>query len=191
MTTSALKRTPLFDAHVEAGGKLVPFAGLEMPVHYEGIRAEHLAVRTHVGVFDVSHMGEVEVEGPQARSLLQLVLSNDVAKLAIGGAQYSCLCREDAGVLDDLFAYRLGGDRFLVVADADRRLAWFAAGVRDFEVVEVRDVADRFDAGRAGAARPPPRFRSPGPRAARARMRATFWASRGGLRHGLHRRGRG
>src|ERR1044071_9216698 len=84
-----------------------------MPVQYEGIREEHTAVRTHAGLFDVSHMGEVEVEGPGALAFLQRVLSNDVAKIEIGGAQYSCLCNEQGGVLDDLFAYRLGGDRYL------------------------------------------------------------------------------
>ncbi len=91
----------------------MPFAGWEMPVQYEGIKEEHSAVRTHAGMFDVSHMGEVEVEGPGALAFLQLVLSNDVAKLEIGGAQYSCLCQEDGGVIDDLFTYRLGGDRYL------------------------------------------------------------------------------
>src|SRR6478672_3834481 len=92
-------RTPLFEQHEELGAKIVPFAGWEMPVTYEGIREEHSAVRRHVGMFDVSHMGEVEVEGPGALRFLQRVLSNDVAKVAIGGAQYSCLCQEDGGVL--------------------------------------------------------------------------------------------
>ena len=103
-----LRRTPLFEAHVDAGAKLVDFAGWEMPVQYEGIKEEHLAVREACGVFDVSHMGEIETEGPQAGELLQRLLTNDVSKLEVGGAQYSCLCREDGGVLDDLFTYRLG-----------------------------------------------------------------------------------
>jgi aminomethyltransferase len=139
-------RTPLFEQHVALGAKIVPFAGWEMPVQYEGIREEHSAVRRHVGMFDVSHMGEVEVEGPGALRFLQRVLSNDVAKIAIGGAQYSCLCQEDGGVIDDLFAYRLGGDRYLVVTtaanhDADR--AWLGRQSRGFDVI-VRDVADRY-----------------------------------------------
>ena len=125
---------------------MVPFAGWEMPVQYEGIREEHSAVRRHVGMFDVSHMGEVEVEGPGALAFLQRVLSNDVAKIAIGGAQYSCLCQEDGGVLDDLFVYRLGGDRFLIVTNAanhEADLAWLGRQSRDFDVI-VRDVADRY-----------------------------------------------
>jgi glycine cleavage system T protein (aminomethyltransferase) len=124
----------------------VPFAGWEMPVTYEGIREEHSAVRRHVGMFDVSHMGEVEVEGHDALAFLQRVLSNDVAKIAIGGAQYSCLCQEDGGVLDDLFVYRLGGDRFLIVTNAanhDADLAWLGRQSRGFDVI-VRDVADRY-----------------------------------------------
>ena len=113
---------------------------------YEGIREEHSAVRRHVGMFDVSHMGEVEVEGPAALAFLQRVLSNDVAKIAIGGAQYSCLCQEDGGVLDDLFVYRLGGDRFLIVTNAanhETDLAWLGRQSRAFDVI-VRDVADRY-----------------------------------------------
>jgi len=115
-------------------------------VTYEGIREEHSAVRRHVGMFDVSHMGEVEVEGPGALAFLQRVLSNDVAKIAIGGAQYSCLCQEDGGVLDDLFVYRLGGDRYLVVTNAanhEADLAWLGRQSRGFDVI-VRDVADRY-----------------------------------------------
>jgi aminomethyltransferase len=140
------RRTPLFDRHQELGAKIVPFADWEMPVTYEGILEEHSAVRTHVGMFDVSHMGEVEVEGPGALDFLQLVLSNDVAKIELGGAQYSCLCNEAGGVLDDLFAYRLGGDRYLIVTNAanhEADLAWLGRWSRDFDVA-VRDVADRY-----------------------------------------------
>src|SRR6478609_3733910 len=100
--TETLKRTPLHDRHAAAGAKLVPFAGWEMPVQYAGIREEHVAVRTKVGVFDVSHMGEIETSGPGALDLLQRLLSNDVSKLEVGGAQYSVLCLEDGGILDDL-----------------------------------------------------------------------------------------
>src|ERR1700748_956090 len=118
MNVVALRRTPFFEQHVELGAKLVPFAGWEMPVLYEGIKEEHTAVRTHAGMFDVSHMGEVEVEGPGALAFLQLMLSNDVSKIDVGGAQYSCLCNEKGGVIDDLFAYRLSTDRFLIVTNA-------------------------------------------------------------------------
>jgi aminomethyltransferase len=141
-----LRRTPLLERHAELGAKLVSFAGWEMPVTYEGVREEHMAVRTHAGMFDVSHMGEVEVEGPGALAFLQRVLSNDLAAVAIGGAQYSCLCAEDGGVLDDLFAYRLGGDRYLLVTNSANHAAdldWLGRWSRGFDV-SVRDVADRY-----------------------------------------------
>ncbi len=143
---SALKRTPLHDAHVAAGAKLVPFAGWEMPVQYAGIREEHLAVRSTCGVFDVSHMGEIETFGPEAEKFLQRILSNDVSKLQVGGAQYSVLCREDGGVLDDLFTYRLGNDRYLTVTNAsnhEKDLAWFRTQAEGFDVT-VSDSAAAF-----------------------------------------------
>jgi aminomethyltransferase len=145
-TDTSLKRTPLHERHVELGAKLVPFAGWEMPVSYEGILEEHMAVRTHAGMFDVSHMGEVEVEGPGALEFLQLTLSNDVAKVEAGGAQYSCLCNERGGVIDDLFAYRLGSDRYLLVtnsANHEGDLAWLGRWSRGDDIA-VRDVADRY-----------------------------------------------
>ena len=145
-SVTELRRTPLYEQHIDLGAKVVPFAGWEMPVTYEGIREEHSAVRTHAGMFDVSHMGEVEVEGPGALAFLQLVLSNDVAAIEVGGAQYSCLCDESGGVLDDLFAYRLGGDRYLIVTNAanhEADLAWLGRWSRGFETI-VRDVADRY-----------------------------------------------
>lgn len=132
-----LERTPLYDRHVAAGARIVPFAGWEMPVQYAGIREEHVAVRTAAGVFDVSHMGEVETTGPGAEDFLQHVLSNDVSRLAPGGAQYSVLCREDGGVLDDLFTYRLAPDRFLTVTNASnhvRDLEWMRAHADGFDV---------------------------------------------------------
>jgi aminomethyltransferase len=140
-----LKRTPLYEAHVDAGAKLVDFAGWEMPVQYDGIREEHVRVRTGCGVFDVSHMGEIETAGPQAADLLQRLLSNDVSKIGIGGAQYSCLCREDGGVLDDLFTYRVADDQFLTVTNASnhqRDLEWFEAHAVEFNVT----VSDRIEA---------------------------------------------
>lgn len=139
--TDTLRRTPLYDRHELAGARLVPFAGWEMPVQYEGIRQEHVAVRTGAGVFDVSHMGEIETSGPDAEAFLQRILSNDVTKLAERGAQYSVLCREDGGVLDDLFTYRLGDERYLTVTNAsnhEKDLAWFRRQAAGFEV-EVHD----------------------------------------------------
>jgi aminomethyltransferase len=131
-----LKRTPLYDRHVAAGARLVPFAGWEMPVQYAGIREEHVAVRTGVGVFDVSHMGEVETTGPDAEAFLQRVLSNDVTKIAPDGAQYSVMCRENGGVLDDLFTYRHGSG-FLTVTNASNHqsdLAWMRRQARGYDV---------------------------------------------------------
>jgi aminomethyltransferase len=142
-----LKRTPLFDRHVAAGARLVPFTGWEMPVQYaDGIRAEHVAVRTAAGIFDVSHMGEVEISGPDAEAFLQHMYSNDVTKIAVGGAQYSLLCNEDGGVLDDLFTYRLDADRYLTITNASNHesdFAWLASHAGGFDV-EVSDVADRY-----------------------------------------------
>src|SRR5918997_3158708 len=118
-----------------------------MPVQYEGIRQEHVAVRTGAGIFDVSHMGEVETSGPDAEAFLQRVLSNDVSKIAVGGAQYSVLCREDGGVLDDLFTYQLDDERYLTVTNAanhERDFAWFAEHAADHDDVEVRDAADEY-----------------------------------------------
>ncbi|MGI8921162.1 MAG: glycine cleavage system aminomethyltransferase GcvT [Solirubrobacteraceae bacterium] len=143
------KRTPLHDRHVAARAKLVDFAGWEMPVQYpSGIRGEHLAVREHAGVFDVSHMGEIETLGADAGPFLQHMLSNDVDAIGRGAAQYSVLCRHDGGVLDDLFTYRLGAERLLTVTNASnhsRDIAWLrehaAAGSWD---VELRDALEDY-----------------------------------------------
>ena len=145
-STEILRRTPLYDRHERAGARLVPFAGWEMPVQYQGIRQEHVAVRTSACVFDVSHMGQIESSGPQAEEFLQRLLSNDVAKIAERGAQYSVLCREDGGVLDDLFTYRVGPERFLTVTNAsnhERDLAWFREHADDYDL-ELTDGVDRW-----------------------------------------------
>src|SRR3954467_2542599 len=142
--TETLRRTPLYDRHQAAGARLVPFAGWDMPVQYEGIRQEHVNVRRSAGLFDVSHMGEIETSGPQAEEFLQRILSNDVTKIAERGAQYSVLCKPDGGVLDDLFTYRLEPDRFLTVTNAsnhDKDLAWFRDHATDFDV----DLADALE----------------------------------------------
>ncbi len=117
---------------------MVAFAGWDMPVQYEGVRAEHVAVRSAAGMFDVSHMGEIITSGPSAEALLQRLLSNDVSKIPVGGAQYSVMCRDDGGVLDDLFTYRLEPDRYLTVTNAanhDKDLAWFGRCAADFDCV--------------------------------------------------------
>jgi aminomethyltransferase len=140
--SSSLRLTPLYDRHVAAGAKLVEFAGWEMPVQYPaGVRAEHLAVRERCGIFDISHMGEIETAGPQAEALLQRLLSNDVSEIRVGGAQYSVLCDERGGVLDDLFTYQVEPDRYLTVTNASNHacdLAWFRSHAGDFDA-EIRD----------------------------------------------------
>ncbi|HKT44711.1 MAG TPA: glycine cleavage system aminomethyltransferase GcvT [Gaiellaceae bacterium] len=140
-----LLRTPLHDRHVQLGARMVPFAGWEMPVQYEGVIQEHRTVRTDAGVFDVSHMGEVEVEGPQATTLLQSLLSNDLDKLARGEAQYTLLTNERGGIVDDLIAYRLGEFRYLLVVNASNRDADFR-WMKDREIrgSEVTDVSDEY-----------------------------------------------
>src|SRR5437588_2824402 len=108
---ATLLHTPLHDRHVSLGARMVPFAGWEMPVQYAGVIPEHKAVRSDAGVFDVSHMGEIEVEGPTSRDLLQSTLSNDIDRIEPGGAQYTLLTTEEGGIVDDLIVYRLDGPR--------------------------------------------------------------------------------
>jgi len=115
---TALKRTPLYDAHVKAGARMVPFGGWEMPVQYSGIVEEHRAVRAGVGCFDVSHMGEFEVEGPHALAALQRLTTNDVGALEIGQVHYSLLCYPDGGIVDDLTVYHLAADRYMLTVNA-------------------------------------------------------------------------
>ena len=143
-TTDALRRSPLDDRHRAAGAKLIEFAGWEMPVQYAGIKPEHLAVRRDAGVFDVSHMGQIETTGPGAQALLQHLLSNDVRRLPEGGAQYSVICTPEGGVLDDVFSYRLAERCFVTVTNAanhERDLEWFQRHAPDFDA----DVIDRRD----------------------------------------------
>ncbi len=123
-------RTPLHDAHLRAGGRMVEFAGWVMPVQYAGLLAEHAAVRTRVGLFDVSHMGEVVFRGPRALAALQAVFTNDLGKVADGQAQYGCLCRESGGIVDDVVIYRRGAEDLLVCVNAGNRqkdFEWLAA----------------------------------------------------------------
>ena len=144
--SQTLKRTPLYDRHVAASARMVPFAGWEMPVQYGGIREEHVAVRTAAGVFDVSHMGQIECSGPQAGDLLQRLISNDVASLPVGGSVYAVLCREDGGILDDLLTYRLAPERYLTVTNAsnhEKDLGWFVRHAEGFDA-EVADAIDRY-----------------------------------------------
>jgi len=126
------KQTPLYQSHVDAGGKIVDFAGWQLPIHYGSLVEEHKAVRSSAGMFDVSHMTVVDVHGADAKVYLQKLLTNDVAKLAIGCALYSCMCNEQGQVLDDLIVYKTGdnksaGNRYRVIVNAatrDKDLAW-------------------------------------------------------------------
>jgi glycine cleavage system T protein (aminomethyltransferase) len=140
-----LLRTPLYERHAALGARLVPFAGWEMPVQYEGVIPEHRAVRTDAGVFDVSHMGELEVEGPRAREVLQSALSNDLDRIGPGQAQYTLLTNEQGGIVDDLIVYELEPERFLLIVNASNREADFE-WLREREVpgAEVRDVSDDY-----------------------------------------------
>ena len=140
-----LQQTPLHDRHVALGARMVPFAGWEMPVQYAGVIPEHRAVRRDCGVFDVSHMGEIEIEGPRAAKLLQSTLSNDLDRIQAGQAQYTLLTNETGGVVDDLIVYKLDEFRFLLVVNAANRAVdyrWF----RDREIPgsDVRDVSDEY-----------------------------------------------
>jgi glycine cleavage system T protein (aminomethyltransferase) len=138
-----LQYTPLHGRHVELGARMVPFAGWEMPVQYEGVIPEHRAVRTDAGVFDVSHMGELEVEGPRARDLLQSTLSNDVDRLSPGEAQYTLLTNGDGGIVDDLIVYRLDECFYLLVVNASNRAAAYTwLKEREIPGSDVRDVSD-------------------------------------------------
>jgi aminomethyltransferase len=140
-----LLRTPLYDRHVALGARLVPFAGWEMPVQYEGVIPEHRAVRTDAGAFDVSHMGELIVEGTGAREFLQSVLSNDIGRLDAGLAQYTLLTNEQGGIVDDLIVYELAPERFLLIVNASNREADFAwLHERESNDADVRDASEDY-----------------------------------------------
>jgi len=140
-----LQQTPLHDRHVALGARMVPFAGWEMPVQYEGVIPEHLAVRRDCGVFDVSHMGELEVEGPRAREFLQGLLSNDLGRIEPGKAQYTLLTNERGGIVDDLIVYELDAFRFLLIVNAsNRELDYLWLKEREVRGSDVRDVSDEY-----------------------------------------------
>lgn len=143
MDTTLIK-TPLYDIHTALGARMVPFAGYAMPIQYpSGIRAEHAAVRGAAGIFDVSHMGEFTVRGPQAEELVQYLTVNDATRVAIGQAQYSALCNEDGCILDDLLVYRFP-DRFVLVVNASNRARdwdWVTGHAENFDA-ELSDDSD-------------------------------------------------
>jgi aminomethyltransferase len=138
----ALKRTAFYNVHVALGAKIVEFAGFEMPVQYTGIVEEHQRVRSHVGLFDVSHMGEVEVRGKDALAFLQRITVNDVAKLPPGRVQYSAMCYEDGGIVDDLLVYNMGGHYMVVInaSNTEKDIAWMRRNLSGD--VQLNDVSD-------------------------------------------------
>jgi aminomethyltransferase len=143
--SATLRRTPLYERHVAAGARMVPFAGWEMPVQYDGVIPEHLAVRSDAGAFDVSHMGQLHVEGPATAAFLQSMLSNDIDRLADGDAQYTLLTNEGGGIVDDLIVYRMSNGHYLLVVNAGNResvYTWLKE--REARGTEVRDASDDY-----------------------------------------------
>jgi len=150
--SEVLRQTTLHAVHVEAGARLIDFAGWDMPVWYDSATNEHVAVRTHAGIFDLGHMGELSVEGPAAGAVLDYALLLHASKMPVGRARYTMICNEDGGIIDDLIVYRLGEESFLVVANASNAPAVFAQLVErssqtpgvEASNVELRDDTDRW-----------------------------------------------
>lgn len=145
-SSAAPKKTPLFDLHTQQGAKMVPFGGWMMPVSYESVLNEHKNVRQACGIFDVSHMGEVRVKGPDARKFLQWLTINDIERLKVGAGQYSAILNENGGMIDDLIIYRLGENEFFICVNAanrNRDFAWIKDRSKGF-VVEVVDESDQW-----------------------------------------------
>ncbi len=137
-----MNRTPLYEEHKKLGAKIVPFAGWEMPLSYAGVLEEHRATRSGVGLFDISHMGRIEVTGPASAALLDRVATSSVKKLAVGGMQYALACNEQGGILDDIMIYRFGEQRYFVCANAsnaEKIFQWLTKQAADFSGVEVID----------------------------------------------------
>src|SRR5580700_11363353 len=147
-----LKRTCLFAAHQKLGAKLIDFGGWEMPVQYTSITDEHLAVRKAAGIFDISHMGEVSVCGARAAEFLNHTLTNDIRKLAPGQGQYTLMCNEHGGVIDDLYAYRLAPAEYLLIINASRiddDVAWLQKQLAAFsgrDAVKLQNTSDQTGA---------------------------------------------
>ena len=145
MTNERLQRTPLYEAAVAEGGRMVPFGGWEMPVQFEGIRSEHWAVRRAIGLFDISHMGQIAISGERGLAFLDGLLPARVRKLTIGQMLYAPLCNEQGGCVDDLVVYRLAQQKYLLVVNASRKAAdwqWITALVADWSDVQIEDLSD-------------------------------------------------
>lgn len=140
------KRTCLYDRHVALGALISPFGGFDMPIQYQGIVPEHLAVRQHVGVFDVSHMGEVSVKGPQAEKYVQHIFTNDVTDAPVGKIYYGMMCYEDGGTVDDLLVYKMGENDFFLVINAsniDKDWEWMKKNAEGFDI-ELKNQSDEY-----------------------------------------------
>jgi aminomethyltransferase len=135
-TSSSLKTTPLFDIHKELGGKLVPFAGWQMPIQFQGVIPEHQCVREGVGIFDVSHMGEIEIQGPSAKSLIQKLMTNDIDSMHDNQALYTLMCLENGGVVDDLLVHRFSEDHYFLcvnASNAEKDFQWILKNAGSFD----------------------------------------------------------
>jgi aminomethyltransferase len=147
-----MKRTPLYSAHQKLGAKLIEFGGWEMPVQYSSITDEHLAVRKAAGIFDISHMGEVSISGPDAEAFLNQTLTNDIKKLEVGAAQYTLMCNERGGVIDDLYAYRIGANEYLLIINASRNeadVSWLQTRLAAFDRrdgIALKNISDAMGA---------------------------------------------
>ncbi|MCH4392054.1 MULTISPECIES: glycine cleavage system aminomethyltransferase GcvT [Staphylococcus] len=144
--TSELKKTPLYQNYIDSGAKIVEFGGWAMPVQFTSIKEEHNAVRYEVGMFDVSHMGEISIKGNDASKFVQYLLSNDTNNLTVTKAQYTALCNEEGGIIDDLVTYKIGDNDYLLIVNAantDKDFAWVQKHAPKFDV-EVSNVSDQF-----------------------------------------------
>ncbi|TPN89001.1 glycine cleavage system aminomethyltransferase GcvT [Aquimarina algicola] len=140
-----MQNTALTETHIELGAKMVPFAGFNMPVSYEGVNIEHETVRSGVGVFDVSHMGEFLITGPNALELIQKVTTNDASKLVVGKAQYSCFPNEKGGIVDDLIVYKIDEEKYLLVVNASNiQKDWDWISSQNSMNADMRDLSDQY-----------------------------------------------
>src|SRR5437868_2965169 len=152
MGMNALKRTPLFAAHQKLGARLVEFGGWAMPVQYTSIMDEHQTVRTAAGLFDISHMGEVVCRGPGALPFLNQLITNDLRKLQVGLGQYTILCNAKGGAIDDLYAYHVGPEEYLLIINASRidaDVQWLQQQLKNFPQrtdVDLKNVSDHYAA---------------------------------------------
>lgn len=141
---TSLKRTPLFHVHQELGGKMVPFAGWHMPIQFEGVIQEHLAVRSSVGLFDVSHMGEIDIKGEDAEKVLQRIVTNDISKMSDNSILYTLMCYEDGGVVDDLLVHRISATHYFLCVNAsniDKDFRWILDNARQGKA-EIKNISD-------------------------------------------------